>query len=99
MELALLRNKLYVMYSKEQQGAMFHSFVRPHRYVMKYAKHGFQAGPKELEMACVADKRNYVVEKPNTLKMAIKQGKRPNKFERHEMTLKVDPIRVYYDWS
>ena len=99
MELALLRNKLYVLYSKKQKGSQFHSFIRPNRFVMKYAKHGFQGGPKDLEEACVIGTRTYTVEKPNTLKTALKQGKVPNKFERKEITLNVDPITVHYDWS
>ncbi len=98
LELALLRNKLYVMYSDNPQDG-WHSFHRRGKYVIKYAKHGFQGSPKQLEEACIAGIRNYSVERPNTLKMALKRGKVPNKFERHDMTLNVDQITVHYDWS
>ena len=98
LELGLLRNKLYVMYSTDP-GAGWHSFIRPDRYVVKYAKHGFQGSPKQLEEACVSGTRSYTVEKPNTLKTSLNRGLVPNKFERRDMSLKVAPISAHYDWS
>lgn len=98
MELGLLRNKLYVMYSADPKSG-WRSFIRPNRYVTKYAKHGFQGSPKQLEEACVKHDRTYTVDKPNTLKTALNRGLIPNKFERRELTLNVAPITVHYDWS
>jgi hypothetical protein len=96
MELCMLRNKLYLLYS-DNPAEGWHSFVRPDKYVAKYAAHGFQGGPKNLEMLAMTDKRNYMVEKPNTLKMALKQGTVPNKFEAKDRALNVAPISVHYD--
>ena len=100
LELGLLRNKLYVMYESERTDQKhWPSFIRPGRYVVKYAKHGFQGSPKQLEEACVTGTRSYTVEKPNTLKTSLNRGLIPNKFERRDMSLKVAPISVHYDWS
>jgi len=96
LEVCLLRGKLYLVYSKDSK-AGWHSFVRPNRYVVKYAAHGFQGGPKRLEELAMTDKRTYEVNKPNTLKMALKQKTVPNKFETREMNLNVAAITQYYD--
>jgi hypothetical protein len=98
LELALLRNKLYILYSdKPDEG--WHSFVRPDRYVVKYAKHGFQGGPKDLEELLMHNRRKYSTERPNTLRSALRSNKIPNKFEKYELVLKVAPIKVHYDHS
>ncbi len=98
MELCLLRNKCYLLYSKTP-GDGFKSFVRPDRYVAKYATHGFQGGPKVLEELVMHNRRKYSVEKPNTLRMSIRQDKTPNKFERRDLVLRVAPIKVHFDHS
>lgn len=95
-ELCLLRNKLYVVYS-DKPGDGWKSFVRPDRYVAKYAKHGFQGSPKQLEECIMQGTRKYKVERPNTLRTSIRQGKVPNKFEPYDLVLKVAPIKVHYD--
>lgn len=94
-ELCLLRNKLYVLYS-DQPGNGWRSFVRPDRYVTKYAKHGFQGSPKQLEELIMHNRRKYSVQRPNTLRQAIRQGKVPNKFESYDLVLKVPPLKVAY---
>jgi hypothetical protein len=96
LELCLLRNKLYLLYSDEP-GEGWHSFIRPDKYVAKYAKHGFQGSPKQLEQAAMTDVRQYEVNKPNTLKTAIKSGRVPNKFESRPMNLDVAPISVHFN--
>lgn len=95
-ELALLRNKLYILYSEKPEDG-WPSFVRPKRYVMKAAKHGFQGTIKDLEELVMHNRRKYATERPNTLRTALRQGKVPNKFERHELVLKVAPMKVHYD--
>lgn len=95
-ELALLRNKLYILYS-DQPGDGFQSFVRPDRWVMKAAKHGFQGTIKDLEELVMHNRRKYKTERPNTLRTALRQGKTPNKFEAHELVLKVAPMKVHFD--
>lgn len=96
MELCLLRNKMYLLYT-DKPGKGFRSFVRPDRYVVKYAKHGFQGGVPDLERVAVGNIREYEVTKPNTLKTALKQGKVPNKFDTKTMTLNIDTIERHYD--
>jgi len=98
LELCLLRNKCYLLYS-EQPGDGFKSFVRPDRYVVKYATHGFQGGPKVLEELVMHNRRKYSVEKPNTLRMSIRQGRVPNKFEKRDLVLRVAPIKVHFNHS
>ena len=98
MELALLRNKLYVMYSTDPSSG-WKSFIRPGKYVKKYAKHAFQGSPEQLENVCFKHQRAYTIDKPNTLKTAIKRGLVPNRFEQHEIRLNVAPITAHYDWS
>lgn len=95
-ELVLLRNKLYILYS-DQPADGWRSFVRPDKYVMKAAKHGFQGTIKDLEELVMHNRRKYTTERPNTLRTALRQGKTPNKFEAHELVLKVAPIKVHYD--
>ena len=97
-ELCLLRNKCYLLYS-DKPGEGWKSFLRPDRYVAKYAKHGFQGSPKQLEEAAMYNKRKYTVERPNTLRNAIKQQRIPNKFEKYDLVLKVAPIKVHYNHS
>lgn len=96
LELALLRNKLYVLYS-DNPSEGWPSFVRPDRYVVKYAKHGFQGGPKELETLLMNNRRKYSTERPNTLRLALRSKKVPNKFEKYELVLKVAPMKAHFN--
>lgn len=98
LELCLLRNKMYILYS-DKPGDGWHSFVRPNRYVHKYAKHGFQGSPKQLEECAMTNERSFTVEKPNTLKTSIKRGLVPNKFDVNNITLNIAPISEHFDWQ
>jgi len=98
LELCLLRNKCYLLYS-DKPGDGFKSFVRPDRYVVKYATHGFQGGPKVLEELVMHNRRKYTVEKPNTLRISVRQGRVPNKFEKRDLFLKVAPLKAHFDHS
>ncbi len=95
MELCMLRNKLYLLYSDEP-GDGWTSYVRPGKFVCKYAAHGFQGGPKNLETLAMTNERTYEITTPNTLKMALKQNKTPNKFELRQRNLNLGPISVHY---
>lgn len=97
-ELCLLRNKCYVLYSTDPKDG-WHSFVRPGRYVAKYATHGFQGSPKQIEELIMHNRRKYTVEKPNTLRDSIKRGLVPNKFERQDRVLKVPPLKTAYHYQ
>ena len=94
-ELLLLRNKLYILYT-QKDGEGFPSAVRE-RNIYKYAKHGFQGSITELENLVFNHKRKYSVERPNTLRMAVRRKQIPNKFESHDLVLKVAPIKVHYN--
>ena len=96
MELCLLRNKCYMLYSDEPSGG-YKSFVRPNKYVVKYATHGFQGGPKILEELIMHNKRKYSVEKPNTLRISVRQGRVPNKFEKRDLVLRAAPIKAHFN--
>lgn len=96
MTLCLLRNKLYLLYS-DQPGDGWPSFTIPGAYVAKYAKHGFQGSPQQLEELAASGSRVYSVERPNTLRSALRSGAIPNKFDRRDMTLKVAPITEHYN--
>lgn len=96
MELCLLRNKCYLLYT-DKPGIGIKSFNRPNRYIAKYATHGFQGGPKVLEELVLKNRRKYTVEKPNTLRQSVKLGRVPNKFEKRDMVLKVAPVKAYYN--
>lgn len=97
-ELCLLRNKCYVLYSKNPDDG-WHSFVRPDRYVAKYATHGFQGSPKQIEELIMHNRRKYEVEKPNTLRDSIKRDLVPNKFERRSRVLKVPPLKRAFHYQ
>lgn len=97
-ELCLLRNKCYVLYSTDAS-AGWHSFVRPDRYVAKYATHGFQGSPKQIEELIMHNRRKYTVEKPNTLRDSIKRDRVPNKFEARDYVLKVPPLQRAYHYQ
>jgi len=97
LKLNLLRNKLYIAYTDDPTKG-FKSWHRDD-YVAKYAKHGFQGDFPTFERCAIGNIREYEVNKPNTLKTALKQGRVPNKFEKRTMTLNVDAIERHYDHS
>lgn len=97
-ELCLLRNKCYVLYSANAEDG-WRSFVRPDRYVAKYATHGFQGGPKQIEELIMHNRRKYSVEKPNTLRDSIRRNLVPNKFERRDYVLKVPPLKTAFHYQ
>ncbi len=96
MELCLLRNKLYLLYT-DTPGAGWPSSQRDDRWIAKFAKHGFQGSVDQLEHLVMNNRRKYSTERPNTLRNALRQGKVPNKFENYDLVLKVAPIKAHYN--
>jgi hypothetical protein len=95
-DLCLLRNKLYLLYTRDSAHG-WPSNILQDRYVAKYAKHGFQGSPAELERLVAENKRKYEVERPNTLRNSLRQGKVPNKFEKYNLVLRVPPVIRHYN--
>lgn len=90
-DLALFRNKLYIMYTRDgdAKGA-YESETFKGQYILKCARHGFQGRVLDLEAMLVSAKRSYKVNRPIKLKTALKSGEVPNKFvttERHVRNL------------
>lgn len=79
-DLALFRNKLYIVYTDEESEATYPSAVFEGRHVLKCARHGFQGRVVDLEQMLVSTLREYKTNKPLKLKTAIKKKEPPNKF-------------------
>lgn len=90
-DLMLVRNKCYVLYARKSEDTT-PSKVFVGKHILKYAKHGFQGSVTELEKMMASGRRKYSITRPNTLKESLKRKLVPNKFERHEFTLKVPPL-------
>ena len=90
-DLVLLRNKCYILYSKN--GKIKSQNFKGKR-IEKFAKHGFQGSVFDLERLIAHNKRKYVVNKPNRLRQSLQRGLQVNKFEKRSMVLKVAPIRI-----
>jgi hypothetical protein len=98
--LLLVRNKCYVLYGTKAQALAlckagekpFASYAFKGKYILKYALHGFQGSVLELEKLAVSGRRKYKVNKPNTLKKALKEKLTPNEFVEREFTLKIGPL-------
>lgn len=88
-DLLLIRNKLYIMYSKDGTEK---SWAFKGKKIAKYAKHGFQGSVFDLEKMCATGRRHYKVNRPHRLREAIKRGLTPNKFEARNYLLKVGAI-------
>jgi hypothetical protein len=88
--LALLRNKLYIFYSDDDEGGKATpSQAFKGRFVLKCARHGFQGTVGDLEAMLTSKQRKYKINKPMKLKTAIKQKGVPNKFVTTQRTLNV----------
>lgn len=79
-DLALLRNKLYILYGDDKTESSFPSEVFKGRHVLKCARHGFQGSVGALEAMLISGAREYKTNKPIKLKTALKAGEAPNKF-------------------
>lgn len=90
-DLLLIRNKLYIFYSKDGEIA---SRAFKGKRIAKYALHGFQGKVSDLERLVASGRRKYKVNKPNRLKESLKRGLTVNEFRERDYTLKVGPIPV-----
>lgn len=92
--LALVRNKLYVLYAED--GKIFSQHFKD-KMIKKYARHGFMGTLSDLEAFLAFGKRKYRINKPNTLRDALNRGLTPNEFTVREYTLKAGNMKVYED--
>ncbi len=93
-DLALLRNKLYILYADEPAKGSYPSKVFPGKYICKAARHGYQGTIFQLEEMIAHGHRQYSTNKPNQLKSSLKSGAIPNNFETKTRRLNVGPMRV-----
>lgn len=101
--LLLVRCKLYILYGDESESTT-PSKVFKGKHIIKTAFHGFQGNATALEKLVASNRRKYEVNRPNKLKSTLAYNVRakakglplrvPNNFEKHEMTLKVGPLKV-----
>lgn len=92
-DLMLLRNKCYILYNdKPTKKGAIESRIFPGRWIIKYAKHGFQGDVFKMEYMAVTGARNYKLEKRNSLRWATQMGKIPNNFEERKFKLYVPPL-------
>jgi hypothetical protein len=88
-DLALFRNKLYILYSNEETEDTYPSQIFDGRHILKCARHGFQGTVANLEQMLITQVRKYKVNRPLKLKSATKSGDAPNKFVTQGRTLNI----------
>lgn len=97
----LLRNKLYILYSrvpilgKDGKPKTTPSSVFRGMHIIKSALHGFQGKVWDLEKLVATGRRSYKIERPNKLKESLKRGLTPNEFTSRTFVLKVGALPVY----
>jgi hypothetical protein len=94
-DLLLIRNKCYILYSDEpgKKGAMPSRMLRG-KWIIKYAKHGFQGDVYTMERLALTGARDYWVEKRNSLRDSENRGRVANNFERRPFKLAVEEIKL-----
>lgn len=96
-DLLLIRNKCYILYSDEPTPKAIPSHMLRGKWIIKYAKHGFQGDIYTLERLALTGARKYVVEKRNSLRDSLNRDRIANNFERREFTLAVGSIQLPKD--
>lgn len=89
--LALVRNKLYVLYADDGD---IPSYCFKGKRIKKYARHAFMGTLRDLEEFLANGKRKYTVNKPNTLKDSINRNLTPNDFVKREYILRAGNLKV-----
>jgi hypothetical protein len=89
---ALLRTKLYIGYSKSPKGLESRVFKEPWR-IHKYALHGFQGRVGDLEEMILSNRRWYHAPHRIGLREAVKHGTTPNRFIQRELKLMVGAMQ------
>ncbi len=79
-DLALFRNKLYILYTDTESKDTYPSQIFEGRHILKCARHGFQGRVVDLEQMLISEGRTYKRNAPIKLKTALKDGEAPNKF-------------------
>jgi hypothetical protein len=96
-DLALLRNKLYILYSHEATDSTYPSEVFDGRHILKCARHGFQGTVTNLEQMLITQVREYKVNRPLKLKSASKSGGVPNMFVKQLRKLNIaGEFKIYH---
>lgn len=96
-DLALFRNKLYILYSDKETDSTYPSEVFEGRHILKCARHGFQGTVANLESMLISQVREYRVNKPVKLKSAVRTGDAPNKFVRSARRLNITgDFKIYH---
>lgn len=98
-DLALFRNKLYILYTDIATKDTYPSQVFEGRHILKCARHGFQGRVADLERMLITNDRTYRRNAPIKLKTALKQGEDPNKFITSERNLNVDSISKVFNYG
>jgi len=96
-DLALFRNKLYILYTDDESESSIPSQVFEGRHILKCARHGFQGTIGNLEQMLITQIRKYKVNRPLKLKSATKSGGVPNMFVRQARTLNLEGEFKIYD--
>jgi hypothetical protein len=93
-DVLLLRNKLYVCYTKDKTKAALGrdekplaSKTRKGYYIQKYALHGFFADVQTLEVMAATGVSEYEFVKVNQLREALRRGLKVNRFEKQKRKL------------
>lgn len=89
--LALVRNKLYVLYADDGD---IPSYCFKGKRIKKYARHAFMGTLRDLEEFLANGKRKYSVNKPNTLKDSINRNLTPNDFVKREYILRAGNLKL-----
>lgn len=90
--LALVRNKLYVLYADDGKIPSIHFSGK---MIKKYARHAFMGTLADLEAFLAFGKRKYSINKPNTLKDSINRALTPNEFVVKDYMLRAGNMKVY----
>lgn len=97
-DLALFRNKTYILYTDKETDDTYPSQAFEGMHVLKCARHGFQGSVGALEQMILSppNQRKYKKNAPIKLKTALDQGEVPNKFIITERRLNIsEPFKVF----
>lgn len=88
--LMIMRNKLYIFYSKKKGKNGIRSRVFPNQYIIKCARHGFRGSISTLEGLAVTGRRSYYYIKVNKLRESYRQKLVPNRFQGNTAQLNLE---------
>lgn len=95
-DVLLLRNKLYIVYTrradraaKDKAGQPLRSKLYPRRFIAKYALHGFFGDIRLLEEMIANDVYEYEFVKVNKLRESLRRGLKVNRFEKQRRILSI----------